>query len=295
MSRRAWVLFTLMGIIWGIPYLFIKVAVEHMSPASLVFYRTLVGALLLAPIAASRGHLRPLLARWKPLLMFSLVEVAGPWYFLSSAERRISSSLAGLLIAAVPLIGALLGWLTGTDRLDWRRSVGLLIGFGGVAALVGLDLGMDDLGALLEMAAVAVGYAIGPFILTRYLADLPQLGVVAASLIITTALYTIPAAIDLPSTWPPVEATISVLVLGVICTAVAFLIFFKLIEEAGPVRATVITYINPAVAVVLGVVFLSEPFTLGMLVGFVLVLLGSALATRRSRAAVREPTAVGEP
>jgi len=283
-----------MGIIWGIPYLFIKVAVEHVSPASLVFYRTLIAALLLAPIAASRGHVRPVLSRWKPLLIFSLVEVAGPWYFLSSAERRLSSSLAGLLVAAVPLIGALLGWFTRTDRLDWRRVIGLLIGFGGVAALVGLDLSMDDLGALLEMTAVVVGYAVGPFILTRYLADLPQLGVVAASLVITMVLYAIPALVDLPPAWPPAEATISIVVLGVLCTAVAFLIFFKLIEEAGPVRATVITYINPAVAVVLGVVFLSEPFTLGMLVGFVLVLLGSALATRRSRAATREPSMIDE-
>lgn len=278
-----------MGVIWGVPYLFIKVAVEHMTPESLVFWRTVVAAVLLVPVAALRGQLRPLLPYWKPLLLFAAVEIAIPWYFLASAEQRLSSSLAGLLLAAVPLVGALLGWFTRTDRLDWRRALGLAIGFGGVAALVGLDLGTDDIGALLEMAVVAVGYAVGPFILARYLTGLPSLGVIAASLGVTAVAYAVPGVVRFPQEWPwPFPVIVAVLVLGLVCTAVAFLLFFKLIDEAGPVRATVITYVNPAVAVALGVVFLDEPFTIGIVVGFVLVLVGSALATRRSR--TREPS-----
>jgi len=282
LSRRGWLLFLAMGVIWGIPYLFIKVAVEHLTPASLVFLRTTVAALLLMPIAAWRGELRPLLPYWRPLLVYTAVELAIPWLFLARAEQRLSSSLTGLLLAAIPLVGALLGWFTKIDRLDWRRTLGLAIGIAGVAALVGLDLGRDDTVAVLQMAIVAVGYAVGPWVLARYLGGAPALGVVAASLAITTVIYIPPAIVELPRAWPPAEAVIAVLVLAVVCTAVAFLVFFRLIDEVGPVRATVITYLNPAVAIALGVIFLSEPFTVGLVVGFVLVLLGSALATRRS-------------
>jgi drug/metabolite transporter (DMT)-like permease len=295
-SRRGWLLFLTMGVIWGVPYLFIKLAVEHVPPPSLVFLRTGLGALILVPLAAARGQLRPLLPAWKPVLAYTAVEVAVPWLLLNHAETRLSSSLAGLLLAAVPLVGALLGWFTRTDRLDWRRVLGLAVGIGGVAALVGLDLGTGDIWALLEMFGTAVGYALGPFILARYLSQLPGLGVVAASLLLTAIVYAVPAAFQLPGLRMPASAVFqvagSVVVLAVVCTVIAFLTFLKLIEEVGPARATVITYLNPAVAVGLGVVFLGEPFTAGIAVGFVLVLLGSALATRRSRpAATPEPVA----
>jgi drug/metabolite transporter (DMT)-like permease len=289
MSRRGWLLFLAMGLIWGVPYLFIKVAVEHLTPVSLVFLRTTVAAALLAPVAVARGELRPVLKRWRPLAAYTAAELAIPWLFLAHAEQALSSSLTGLLLAAVPLVGALLGWLTKTDRLDWRRGLGLFVGLAGVAALIGIDVGGGDVLALLQVMVVAVGYAVGPFILGRSLSDLPGLGVVAASLLLTAVVYAVPAAFQLPRQWPPAEAILSVLVLAVVCTAVAFLLFFKLIEEVGPVRATVITYLNPAVAVALGVVFLNEPFTTGIVVGFTLVLLGSALATRKTRPAIPEP------
>jgi drug/metabolite transporter (DMT)-like permease len=176
------------------------------------------------------------------------------------------------------------------DRLDWRRSLGLLIGIGGVAALVGLDLGRGDIVALVQVLTVAVCYAVGPFILNRYLADLPGLGVIASALLLTAIGYAVPAAYQLPRQWPATEAIVAVVVLGAVCTAVAFLLFFQLIDTVGPTRATVITYLNPAVAVALGIVFLDEPFTAGIVVGFVMVLLGSALATRRSRSAAAELT-----
>jgi drug/metabolite transporter (DMT)-like permease len=289
MSRRGWLLFLAMGLIWGVPYLFIKVAVEHLTPVSLVFLRTTVAAALLVPVAVARGELMPVLNRWRPLAAYTAAELAIPWLFLAHAEQRLSSSLTGLLLAAVPLVGALLGWLTKTDRLDWRRGLGLFVGLAGVAALIGIDLGGGDVLALVQVMVVAVGYAVGPFILGRSLSDLPGLGVVAASLLLTAVVYAVPAAFQLPRQWPPAEAILSVLVLAVVCTAVAFLLFFKLIDEVGPVRATVITYLNPAVAVALGVAFLNEPFTTGIVVGFALVLLGSALATRKSRPAIPEP------
>lgn len=282
MSRRGWLLFVTMGVIWGVPYMLIKVAVESLTPASLVFLRCAVAAVLLLPIAAALGQLRPLLRKWRPLLVFTAVEVAVPWLMLASAEQRLSSALSGLLTAAVPLVGAVLGWVTGSDRMGPRRLVGLFVGLAGVAALVGFDLGRGDLSALIQMGVVVVGYAFGPFVLARYLSDLPGLGVVAAALALTTVAYLPHGVAQLPDRWPPAGAVASVLVLAVLCTAVAFLLFFALIDEVGPVRATVITYLNPAVAVLLGVAFLDEPFTAGISIGFVLVLAGSVLATRRS-------------
>lgn len=282
MSRRGWALFISMSLIWGVPYLLIKVAVGGISPASLVFLRTGIAALLLVPLALAQGQLRPVLRRWPIVLAFAFVEMAVPWLLLGSAERRLSSSLAGLLIAAVPLVGALLGWATGGERLGPRRLLGLLVGIAGVAALVGLDLHVDDALALVEMVVVIVGYAVGPFLLARYLSDLPGLGVTAASLAFTAIGYAPVAAVQLPRHWPAGKVVASVAVLALLCTATAFLVFFALIAEVGPVRATVITYLNPAVAVTLGVLLLHESFTAGIAVGFVLVLAGSVLATRRS-------------
>jgi len=292
-SRRGWMLFIAVGVIWGIPYLLIKVAVGALSPASLVFFRTLIAALLLLPLAARRRQLGPLMRRWKALLVFAAVEIAIPWFFLASAEQRLSSSLAGLLIAAVPLVGALLGWATGGERLGPLRLLGLLLGVAGVAALVGLDLHASDAWALVQMVVVIVGYAVGPFLLARYLSEQPGLAITAASLALTALAYLPAAIVQLPRHWPAGNVVSSIVGLSVVCTAAAFLLFFALIAEVGPVRATVITYINPAVAVALGVTLLHERFTIGIAVGFALVLAGSVLATRRARPApVQAPVPV---
>jgi drug/metabolite transporter (DMT)-like permease len=272
-----------MGVIWGIPYLLIKVAVADLSPVTLVLLRTGVGALLLIPLAASRRSLRPLLPYWKWVLLYTAVEVALPWLFLSDAERRLSSSLTGLLIAAVPSVGALLGWLTrGEDRPGLLRLSGLALGFLGVTALVGLDVAVRDLGAVGEVGLVAVGYATGPLIIARRLSSVPALGVVAASLVLTALVYLPLGLTHLPATLPPIQVVVAVGILGAVCTALAFLLFFALIGEVGPVRATVITYVNPAVALALGVALLGEPFTIGAAAGFLLIVLGSFLATRRA-------------
>jgi drug/metabolite transporter (DMT)-like permease len=272
-----------MAFIWGIPYLFIKIAVGELTPATLVFLRSLLGAALLLPLAVARKDLAPLRPYWKWLLAYTFVEVAAPWFLLSDAERRISSSLTGLLIAAVPSIGAVLAVATGgRDRLDSRRIFGLVLGFVGVAALVGLDVRADDLGAIGQVALVALGYAIGPMIIERKLGSLPSLGVVAASLGITALAYAPFGLTQLPSTLPSPSVIFAVAVLGVVCTALAFVTFFALITEVGAPRATVITYVNPAVALALGVALLHEPLTVGIAIGFVLIVLGSVLATRRA-------------
>jgi drug/metabolite transporter (DMT)-like permease len=274
-----------MAAIWGIPYLLIKIAVGELTPASLVLLRTAIGAAILLPVAAARGWLAPLFPYWRWVLAYTIVEVSLPWFLLADGERRLSSSLTGLMIAAVPLIGAVLQLVTrGDDRLDRRRVTGLLVGFLGVAVLVGLNVSFKDLGAVAEVSLVALGYAAGPMIIARRLPSLPAVGVVAASLVLTALLYAPLALPQLPRAMPSGQVLLAVLILAVVCTALAFLLFFALIAEVGPVRATIITYFNPAVALLLGVALLREPFTIGGVVGFSLILLGSVLATRRTSA-----------
>lgn len=293
MTRRGWVLFSAMCVIWGIPYLLIKVAVRDLTPATLVFARTGTGALVLVPLAAARGQLRPLLAVWRMVVVYTVVEIGVPWVLLATAEKRLSSSLTGLLVAAVPLVGTVMARLTGNrDRVDMKAVFGLLLGMAGVAALVGLDVGSADIGAVAAVGLVAVGYATGPLIVSRSLADVPALGVVAASLGLCAIGYAPFAILQRPASMPNGRVVAAVLVLGVVCTAVAFVAFFHLIGEVGPVRATVITYINPAVAVALGVAFLGETFSAGTALGFALVIAGSFLATRRPQTAADRRAAV---
>jgi drug/metabolite transporter (DMT)-like permease len=282
-SRRGWILFAAMCVIWGIPYLLIKVAVEELAPATLVLARTGVAALVLVPIALAQGQFRGLGAVWKPLVLYTLAEMCGPFLLLGYAETRLSSSLTGLLIAAVPIVVALLSRLTGgQERLGARRLSGLLLGIVGVAALVGFDLRADNLLAVCAIGGVVLGYAIGPLVLARRLSDQPGLGVVAASLLLAALAYLPLGVAQAPRQWPSGRVLAAVLTLSLVCTALAFLVFFQLIAEVGSGRATVITYINPAVAVLLGVLVLDERFTLAIGAGFVLVLAGSVLATSRS-------------
>lgn len=282
MSRRGLLLFAAMCVIWGIPYLFIRVAVGEISPAVLVFTRTGLAALILLPIAFTRGGLRVIGNRWPWLVLFAGVEVAAPWFFLSSAEQHITSALAGLLISAVPLVGLVFAVAFGQKQhMGPINLVGLLLGLVGVAFIAGFDLHPSGTTALLEMAVVVVGYALGPAILSRYLTAIPAVTVNGAALALCCIAYAPVAAVQWPHAVPHWQVLASVVVLAVVCTAAAFLLFFALIAEVGPVRATVITYINPAVAAVLGVAVLHEVLTGAMLLGFGLVLAGSALATRR--------------
>lgn len=289
MSRRGILLFAAMSVIWGLPYLMIRVAVRELAPVTLVFLRTSLGALLLLPFALGRSELKPAFARWWPLLAYSVIEVAIPWVLLSDAETHLTSSLTGLLIAAVPLVGAVIVGITGDrERQGRRRWLGLTIGIVGVAALVGLDVNDVSLLPLLEVFGVAVCYASGPIILSRHLSDAPAMGVVTGSLLISAVVYAPLAAFNWPAERPSAHVIWSVIGLAAICTALAFLVFFALIAEVGPVRATVITYVNPAVAAVLGVTILDEQVTAGMLLGFALILVGCVLATGRGPEPVAE-------
>jgi drug/metabolite transporter (DMT)-like permease len=292
MTRRGWILFIALGVIWGVPYLLIKIAVRELTPATLVFLRTAVGAALLLPVVIRHGNVRPLLARWRPIALFTVVEMAVPWLCLSHAERRVTSSLAGLFMASVPLVGAALARVSGThEPLGARRVAGLALGLAGVVAVLGVDLGGGDAISIVALALVALGYAVGPMIIARGLADLPALDVVAASLTLCAIGYAPAGLAQLPKTLPSLEVIGAVAVLGVACTAVAFLLFFRLVAEIGPMRSTVITYVNPAVAVAAGVALLDEPFTVGTVAGFVLILAGSWLATGRAPEAAMEPAA----
>jgi drug/metabolite transporter (DMT)-like permease len=275
-------LFVAMCVIWGIPYLFIRIAVSELPPVVLVGARTAVGALILLPIALGRGSVQPALRAWKPLLLFAALEIGIPWLALSNAEQHISSSLAGLLISAVPLVTMVASIALGNgEQIGPLNVAGLLVGLGGVAAIVGFDVGSAGLLSLLEMAAVVVGYSVAPVIVSRFMSGVPTAGVTAVALALCAIAYAPFAAMQWPAVAPSFAAVASVAVLAVVCTALAFLLFLMLVGEIGPVRATVITYVNPAVAAVLGVLVLHESFTVGMGVGFGLVLIGSALATRR--------------
>jgi drug/metabolite transporter (DMT)-like permease len=285
-SRRGWALFVAMGLIWGVPYLLIKVAVGGVAPPVLVLGRVTIGAAILLPLAMRRRELAVLRPHWPWLMVFALVEIVIPWLLLSEAETRLSSSLTGLLVAAVPIIVAVLARFTGSkDRMSAVRWAGLLIGLGGVALLLGPGAPHGDTGSVAEVLGVALCYAIGPLIASRKLSQLPPLGMTASCLAFAAVIYAPLAALAWPSAAPAGKVLGAIAGLAVLCTAIAFLGFFALIAEVGPARATVITYVNPAVAVALGVLVLGERVTLAMAGAFALILAGSVLATRSVRQA----------
>jgi drug/metabolite transporter (DMT)-like permease len=278
-----------MSVVWGLPYLLIKVAVRHMPPTMIVEGRTAIGAVVLLPLAIRQGQLRPLLGAWKLLLVYTVCELAVPWYLLPDAERRLPSSLTGLLVAAVPLIAVALAAVTGhRDQLGLRSIVGLLVGLGGVAVLLGLDVRHGDLGSVGEIGLVAVGYAIGPLLAARYFSEYSSLALSAVSVSLVAVVYLPIAIAQHPARVPPATGIESVVVLGLLCTALAFVAFFELIKEIGSTRATIITYLNPAVAVVLGVAVLGERFTLQTGIGFALILAGSWVSTSVRRTTLSE-------
>lgn len=281
MTARGWFLFSLMGVIWGIPYLMIKVAVDELSPSMVVFVRCAVGAALLLPFALRQpGLARTVVSHWRPMLAFACIEIIGPWFTLTDAERHLSSSTAGLLIAGVPIVGvALARYFGATEHLGARRVVGLALGLAGVGVLTVPHLTGGDARSLAEVLLTVVGYATAPLIAARHLKDVPSLHLTAPCLALAALVYAPAAAATWPSHTPSTSALAALAGLGVICTAVAFVAFLELIKEAGPTRATVITYVNPAVAVAAGALLLDEALTPTIIAAFALILTGSVLAT----------------
>ncbi|HEX9472737.1 MAG TPA: DMT family transporter [Steroidobacteraceae bacterium] len=285
MSGRAWIAFISLGLIWGVPYFFIKLAVQEMSPFVVACSRLLLASAILLPVAWRRGALRSVGTHLAPICAFAVVEFVIPFSAISLGEQWIGSSVTAILIAMVPLTVVLSSRFFGLhERLGPWRAAGLVLGLVGVVALVGFGpitglWGWIGVGC---MVLAAVGYAVGPLIAQRYLADMDSIGPVAASLSVACLVLLPVALFTLPRHWPTPVALVSVAVLGVVCTAFAMMLMFFLIRSAGASRATIITYINPAVASLLGVLVLHERLGLGGMLAFVLILLGSWLATRKS-------------
>jgi len=295
MTARGWAAFAAMSLIWGVPYLFIKVAVDAgVSPAFLSWARVALAAVVLVALARRAGTLESLRGTGRWLLLYAVLEIAIPFPLIALGEQHVSSSLAAILIAAVPLIVALLALrFDRAERATGTRLAGLLIGLAGVVALMGIDVAgrPDELLGAAAILVAAVGYAAGPMVLKRHLAHLDARATMGASLALAAVLLTPAAALAPPRAVPTADALAAIVVLGLVCTALAFVVFNRLIAEVGPGRALVITYVNPVVAVALGVTILGERPGVGSVAGLALILAGSWLATggrpaRRARPAV---------
>jgi drug/metabolite transporter (DMT)-like permease len=285
-SWRAWGAFAALGIIWGLPYFFIKISVQELSPVVVAFGRVLLGTAILLPIAWRRGALKSLSDHKTAICAFAFAEFVVPFLLISCGERWISSSVAGILIAMVPLSVALIQRFFGVqERLGAWRILGLGTGFVGVAALVGFGTISGPLGwaGVACMFISTLGYAIGPLIIQRHLSRLDPFGPLAASLLVSSAVLLLPALASMPPRMPSWPVLGSMLMLGAVCTAVAMLLMFYLVAHAGASRAAVITYINPAVAALLGVWLLEERLGWSGVIAFALILIGSWLATRGTR------------
>jgi drug/metabolite transporter (DMT)-like permease len=266
---------------WGLPYFMIRVAVRQLDPGTLVLARTLPAALVLLPLAAQKGTLASLRGKFRWVLLYTVIEFGVPWLIMSNAERRLASSVTSLIVCATPLFAlGITRFTPHHERIEPRRWLGLAIGTLGVALLVGLSFGRINTLAMLSMLIVAFGYAAGPLVLRYQLHDSSGLAVVAVSTAVVAVGYA-PWGVThwphhvLAATWGAIG------VLAAVCTAGAFLIFFALIQEVGPQRAVVVTYLNTAMAVILGVLFLHESLTIGIILGFPLIVAGSAMATAR--------------
>ncbi|MGD0852642.1 MAG: DMT family transporter [Acidimicrobiales bacterium] len=283
MSRRGWTLFLAMAVIWGIPYLLIRVAVRQLDPGVMVLLRTGPASVLLTPIVIARRQVSVLIRNLRWIIIFGIVEFGVPWYCMATAEKHISSSLTSLLICCVPLFAVLAQRLRPSgEHISQRRYLGLGIGAVGVALLVGLDLKGGSITWIGLMMVVCVGYCVGPIVLATKLAHVPGVVVVAGATAFV-ALCWIPWSVV---HWPAHvsgETWSCMAVLSVVCTATAFLVFFELVKEVGSSRSVVVTYFNTAIAVVLGIVGLHETLTAGIVFGFPLVLVGCIFATSRSK------------
>jgi drug/metabolite transporter (DMT)-like permease len=284
MTRAGWVTFAAVSVVWGMPYLFIKIAVdEGMSPAFVSFFRVALAALILLPLAAKSGALRGLRSRLGAIAAFAVFEVVGPFPLIAYGEQHVDSSLAAIIIAALPLTIALLAIrFDDEERVHGSRLIGLFVGLGGVVVLFGLDVSgsSEELLGALAILLATVGYAIGPMIIKKHLASVGSpLGPMAVALLFAAIMLAPAAALSAPSESPSSDAWGAMIVLGVVCTALAFVLWFTLISEIGPSRASVITYVNPVVAVALGVTFLDEPVTATAVAGLLLILAGSWLST----------------
>jgi len=290
MSRRNLALFILAGFLWGIPYLLIRVAVDHetgFSPAIVVFSRVFIGALILVPIAIYDKSIFAAIKGWKYIAVYALFEMAIPWILIGTAEQSITSGLAGLLVASVPIFSTIIASMYG-DKSVWppRRLFGMAIGFLGVFLLVGIEsfTGSSDPVAIFMMLGASVGYAYAVIYITNKMPGVSGVAINAIAMAMTALLYSPALFLAWPDHQVSQSAIYSIIALGIFSTGIAFAVFFTVMAEIGPTRASLVTYMNTAFAVVLGVLILSEPLTIGIIVGLPLVLIGSYLASRKTSA-----------
>jgi hypothetical protein len=290
MSRRNLILFILAGFLWGIPYLFIRVAVNPetgFSPAIVVFMRVFIGALILVPISIYDKSFFIAIKGWRYIAVYALFEMVIPWILIGTAEQSITSGLAGLLVASVPIFSTIITSLYG-DKSVWqpRRLFGMGVGFLGVFLLVGIEsfTGSSDPIAILMMLGAAIGYASAVIYVTRKMPGVSGVAINGIAMAMTAIFYTPALFILWPDRAISHNAIYSVIALGIFSTGIAFAVFFTVMAEIGPARASLVTYMNTAFAVVLGVLLLSEPLTTGIIVGLPLVLVGSYLASRKASA-----------
>jgi drug/metabolite transporter (DMT)-like permease len=288
MSRRNLIFFLLAGFLWGIPYLFIKVAVDPQdgfSPAIVVFGRVLIGALVLIPIAICDKSFFGALKYWRFIAVYALFEMVGPWILIGTAEQKISSGLAGLLVSSVPIFSTLIASAYG-DKSVWqpKRLFGIAIGFLGVFLLVGIEslTGSSDPISILMVIAASIGYAFAVIYITRKMPDGSGIAINGIAMVMTAVFYSPALFFFWPDRAVSNEAVYSLIALGVFSTGIAFALFFTVMAEIGPTRASLVTYMNTAFAVVLGVIILNEPLTVGIMVGLPLVLIGSYLSSRKT-------------
>src|SRR4051794_33763263 len=260
--------------------MFIKIALDDLSPVALVFGRTALGALVLAPVAIARGALAPARRHLGTLAFVAAVQIAGPFLLIAAGETKISSSLAGILVASAPIWTSLLAVaFVPSERLHGVGLAGIAVGIVGVVLLFGVDLeGGDALlgGAMILLAAL--GYAIGALVAKRRLADVPPVGLVASIMALSAVMVAPFAAFHAPADGVGVDTAAAMLALGAGGTGIAFLIFYILNTELGPSRASIVAYIAPGFSVAYGVVLLDEGFTLATAGGLALILFGSYLA-----------------
>ena len=290
MSRRNLILFLLSGFLWGIPYLFIRVAVDPQDgfhPAIVVLGRVVIGALILIPIAIYDKTFFAALKNWRYIAVYALFEMVGPWILIGTAEQKISSGLAGLLVSSVPIFSTLIASRYG-DKSVWqlKRLFGIAIGFLGVFLLVGIEslTGSSDPLSILMVIAASIGYAFAVIYITRKMPEGSGVAINGIAMAMTAVFYSPALFIFWPDRAVSHEASYSLIALGVFSTGIAFAIFFAVMAEIGPTRASLVTYMNTAFAVILGVIILNEPLTVGIIVGLPLVLIGSYLASRRTSA-----------
>jgi len=290
MSRRNWFLFIFIGFLWGIPYLLIKVAVDELSPSVIVFSRVAIGSTILIPMAMKRGSLMPAIKAWKYVIPYAIGEMVGPWFLITAAEEKMTSGLAGLLVATVPIWATLIASFHG-DKSVWqsKRLIGILIGFVGIVLVVGIESfsGRQSIVAIFMILIAAIGYAWAVTMVTAKIPHIEPISINAVAMVFTMFVYLPFLILHAPEKTPSIEAIGSVVVLGLFPTALAFILFFQLIKDIGTARGSLVTYLNTAIAVLLGVIILGEKFTLGIAIGLPLVLIGSYFASRKTTTSVQ--------